>query len=155
MRLGPRGRQRTSSSASREGEDPASMPAEGGGTQCVSGGPSRGQWSLKPPDSAPAVALTKDHQLGDFKHSAYSPSLPDPEVQGQGVQVKVCRGSGKPGWLFLTSALPPSGLKPAQALLGPKGPALPSALSVSLGLPGILGPMPRSQTSAVSSVTCL
>lgn len=51
----------------------------------------------------------------------------------KGVQVKVCRGSGKPGWLFLTSALPPSGLKPAQALLGPKGPALPSALSVSPG----------------------
>lgn len=94
MRLGPRGRQRTLSSASREGEDPASMPAEGGGTRRVSGGPSRGQWSLKPPDSAPAVALTKDHELGGFKHNAYSPSLPDPEVQGH----SVCRAGCSGGW---------------------------------------------------------
>ena len=46
------------------------------------------------PDSAPAVALTKDHELGGFKHNAYSPSLPDPEVQGQGV----CRAGSSGGW---------------------------------------------------------
>lgn len=50
------------SSASGEGEDPASVPAEGGGTRQASGGPSRGQWSLKSPDSATCSCSNKGPQ---------------------------------------------------------------------------------------------
>ena len=80
-----------------------------------------------------------------------------PPPPRKSVPVKVYHSSGKPGWLSPTSALPPFGLKPAglEACWAPRAWLHPHPCLFHLDLPGTLGPMPRSQTSAVSSVTCL